>query len=130
MVVATGVGGADVRLRDGSGGVGGRYVYKNEHQHPQEDGNVLHHTHLGGTRYRRGRFIRDGGDHQSFRPVVKTRRRHVFLVRRIIKIAGSHPPKVHFVKRRLILIGLSDLRLRHRFDPIVRRRGLKLEMSW
>lgn len=28
MVVVTGVGGADVLLRDGSGGVGGRYVYK------------------------------------------------------------------------------------------------------
>jgi hypothetical protein len=37
----------------------------------------------------------------------------------MIKIAGSHAPKVHFTKRRLILIGLSDLRLGHRFDPSV-----------
>ena len=28
MVAVTGVGGADVLLRDGNGGVGGRYVYK------------------------------------------------------------------------------------------------------
>ena len=38
----------------------------------------------------------------------------------MITIAGFHLPEVHLLKRRLILIGLSNVHLRHRFDPRVR----------
>lgn len=61
MVVVTGVGGAEALLRDGSGGVGGRYVCKNYH-HLQHDANTRYHTNFGSTRYRGCRLIRGGGD--------------------------------------------------------------------
>ena len=122
MVAVTGVDGADVLLRDGSGGVGGRYTFKKKiHENLQIEVNAPRRTNLGGTRYRRIRPIHAGGNRQSSQPTVETRRGDIFLVRRMITIAGLHLPKVHLLKRRLILIGGIGPRLRYPFDLSVRK---------
>jgi len=115
MVAVTGDDGADVLLRDGNGGVGGRYTFK-KRKRLQTEANASHNTNLRGVSYGHIRPVHARVNSQSSQPAVETRRGHVFLVRRMITIAGFHLPKVHLLRRRLILIGRIGPRLRYPFE--------------
>lgn len=121
IAAVTGVDGAEGLLRDGSGGVGGRYVYKSKHKHPRNVTNVPHHTNLGWTIQRRVRSIRLVRHRQSFQPLVKTWRRHVLLIRQtmVTILAGFHLTNVHLLIRQLILISFSELQPGGRFNSRV-----------
>ena len=94
---------------------------KNKINIRKNEANAPYHTNLGGTIQRRIRSIRMGGNRQSFQPLLKTRRGHVFLVHQTMTTAGFHLPKVHLLKRRLILIGGIGPRLGYPFDSSVRK---------
>jgi hypothetical protein len=104
--VATGVGGADDLLRDGRGGVGGRYVYMID-KRPRNDTNASLYTHLWDSSNRHGRLVYPRGGCQLFQTVVRILQRYVFLFRRTAMTAGFPLPKIHLLERHLLLWNLG-----------------------